>query len=230
MNDVLGVALYDYYTKATRAKLWIHNKYGPKEEMPVPIYFRPEEYMPELELVALQNCKGKVLDIGAGAGSHALVLQQKGADVTALEISPGAVSVMKMRGVAAVVEDDIFKYETGDFDTLLLLMNGIGVTGNIDRLKEFFQHVKKLVKPGGRLIFDSSDVIYLYEGRPPNMQNYYGEIMYRYEYKKQRTEWFSWLYIDRKKLTQIASAEGWATEILFEDELGQYLVKMLLKQ
>lgn len=230
MNDVLGQALYDYHTKAPAGKLWIHTKYGTKEEMPVPIYFREAAELPDLELIALQNCKGKVLDIGAGAGSHALLLQEKGIEVTALEISPKAAEVMKLRGVKSIVEKDIFEFEEVGFDTLLLLMNGIGLTGNISRLKEFFQHAKKLLNPGGQLIFDSSDVAYLYEGKLPNIKNYYGEIMYQYEYKKQKTDWFTWLYIDKSKLAQIAKEEGWQTEILYEDEFDQYLARLVLER
>ena len=230
MNDVLGQALYDYYTKAAPGKLWIHNTYGPKEEMPVHIYFRKPEDMRQLELVALQNCKGKVLDIGAGAGSHVLALQQKGIDVTALEISPKAAEVMKMRGVASIVEQDVFEFETGGFDTILLLMNGIGLTGSISRLRTFLQHVKKLVNRNGQLIFDSSDVAYLYNGKPPEKDRYYGEIMYMYEFKKQKTDWFSWLYIDKRKLAKIAGEEGWETEILFKDEFDQYLARLVLKE
>jgi SAM-dependent methyltransferase len=230
MNDVLGQALYDYYTKGPTGKLWIHNKYGPKEEMPVNIYFRKPAEMPDLETVALQHCKGKVLDVGAGAGSHALLLQQKGIDVTALEISPKAAEVMKLRGVKSIVENDVFEFEEAGFDTLLLLMNGIGLTGSLARLKVFFRHVKKLLNPDGQLIFDSSDVAYLYGINPPEGEKYYGEIMYRYEYKKQKTDWFTWLYIDKKKLTEIAAAEGWQIEILYEDEFDQYLVRLVLKQ
>ena len=230
MNDVLGNALYDYYTKAAPSKLWIHNTYGPKEEMPVHIYFRKAEDMPALELIALENCKGKVLDIGAGAGSHALVLQQKGIDVTAIDISPKAAEVMKLRGVRAIAEQDIFTCKTGGFDTLLLLMNGIGLTGNISRLRKFLQQAKKLLRFDGQLIFDSSDVAYLYEGKPPEMENYYGEIMYQYEYKRQKTDWFSWLYIDKRKLAEIANQEGWETEILYKDEFDQYLARLVIQE
>lgn len=230
MNDVLGQALYDYYRKAPPGKLWIHNTYGPKEEMLVHIYFRKPEDMPQLEQIALQNCKGKVLDIGAGAGSHVLALQQKSISVTALEISPKAAEVMKMRGVTSILEQDIFKFETEGFDTLLLLMNGIGLTGTITKLRVFLQHVKKLLNKDGQLIFDSSDVAYLYNGKPPEKDRYYGEITYMYEFKKQKTDWFSWLYIDKRKLIQIASEEGWETEILFKDEFDQYLARLVLKE
>ncbi|RYE18513.1 MAG: SAM-dependent methyltransferase, partial [Sphingobacteriales bacterium] len=95
MSDILGQALQNYFHKTGRHKLWIHNQYGPKEEMPVAAYFRDEEDMPDLEWCALDHCRGQVLDIGAGAGSHALVLQQRGVDVTALEISPLATQVMR---------------------------------------------------------------------------------------------------------------------------------------
>jgi SAM-dependent methyltransferase len=230
MTDVLGQALYDYYFKHPQGKLWIHNKYGAKEEMPVNIYFRHPNSMAQLELLALKRSKGKVLDIGAGAGSHALVLQANKVEVTALEISPKACEVMKLRGVKKIVQQDIFMFDSERFDTLLLLMNGIGLTGNVITLRHFLQHVKKLLNPTGQLIFDSSDVAYLYDGNVPEMDSYYGEILYRYEYKKQKTEWFKWLYIDQKTLSETAAKEGWKTEILSGDEYDQYLAKLTLQK
>ncbi len=229
MPDVLGQALFDFYHHLPLSKLWIHNKYGRKEEMPVSHYFRKEEDMPELELIALQECRGKVLDIGAGAGCHSLPLQLAGLDVTALEVSAKAAEVMKLRGVTKIVQEDIFQFTSDGFDTLLLLMNGIGLTGNIDGFTQFLQHAKTLLNAGGQLLFDSSDVAYLYDNKVFAMENYYGEIMYRYEYKKQKTDWFTWLYIDRHTLRQIAEKEGWQTEILCEDEYDQYLAKLTPK-
>ncbi len=226
MVDVLGQAISDFYNKQPISKLWIHNKYGKREEMPIATYFRDAEQMPNLELIALQNCHGKVLDIGAGAGSHALELQDKGFDVTALEISEKAAQVIRHRGVEKIIQQDIYSFHTGQFDTLLLLMNGIGLTGSISRLRRFLQHAEKILYPSGQLIFDSSDVAYLYDNNIPQIDRYYGEIMYRYEYKKQKTDWFSWLYIDQKTLSKIAWEEGWKVEILFTDEFDQYLAKL----
>lgn len=225
MVDILGQAVDNYFRNAGRHKLWIHNKYGAKEEMPVATYFRDEDDMPDLEWAALERCNGKVLDIGAGAGSHALVLQQWNIEVTALEISPLAAKVMRQRGVKNVVEADIFTYNAEKYDTLLLLMNGIGLTGTLDNLRVFLQHAKTLLNPGGQLLFDSSDIAYLYEGNLP-ADGYYGEIWYKYEYKKQTTDWFKWLYVDEATLIKIAAEEGWTAEVLFEDEFGQYLVRM----
>jgi len=143
-----------------------------------------------------------------------------------MEISPKAAAVMEQRGVKKIILQNIYTFEAKRFDTLLLLMNGIGLTGNITSLSKFFQHAKKLLNPGGQLIFDSSDVAYLYDNKVPVMENYYGEILYRYEYKKQKTDWFSWLYIDKNYLLEIADKEGWRTEILSEDEHDLYLARL----
>jgi SAM-dependent methyltransferase len=210
--------------------------------MPVDVYFRDPDDMPELEWIALQQCRGAVLDIGAGAGSHTLALQQMGLNTTALDFSPKAAAVMKLRGVKKVLCEDFFNLKAGSpgpvpqetdlpgtqsFDTLLLLMNGIGLAGTLDGLRTFLAKARSLLRPGGQLIFDSSDVAYMYDGEIPQTPDYYGEILYQYEYRKQRSDWFKWLFIDRKTLSRIAIAEGWHVEVLFGDEWEQYLVKCL---
>jgi len=225
MKDVLGQAIYDYHTQNSPGELWIHNTYGPKEAMPIDAYFREEDEMPDLEWLALNECRGRVLDVGAGAGSHALQLQERGFEVTAIDISPLAVKVIQERGVKTASVQDIFNYEGEQFDTILLLMNGIGLAGNIDNLNKLLATFKSLLAKGGQLLFDSSDIAYLYEGNLP-ADRYYGEITYRYEYKDQKTDWFNWLYIDEHKLAEVAGKAGWNAEVLYEDEFKQYLVRL----
>jgi len=226
MSDVLGQAIWDYFSNGRAAKLWIHNKYGNKEEMPVSTYFRNAQSMTQLELTALEYCQGRVLEIGAGAGSHALELQSRKIDVTALDISAKASEVMKLRGVKKVEVQDIFSYQGSGYDTLLLLMNGIGVTANLQRLSKFLQLAKNWMSAKGQLIFDSSDVAYLYENSDALPAYYYGEISYCYEYKRQKSDWFTWLYVDLETLTAIAEKEGWQRQVLFIDEFDQYLVRL----
>jgi methylase of polypeptide subunit release factors len=182
--------------------------------------------MPALEHAALQLCRGKILDIGAGAGSHALWLQQQGAAITAMEISVLACDVMNQRGVETIIQQDIFTYSKERYDSLLLLMNGIGLAGTLAGLRIFLQHAATLLNPGGQLIFDSSDVAYVYKDHFPDLKNYYGEIAYRYQYKGKKTDWFNWLYVDRYTLSAIALSEGWRAAFITEDENGQYLVKL----
>jgi SAM-dependent methyltransferase len=230
MQDILGQAIADYYNYERDQALWVHDTHGPKVQMPVSVYFRPEKDMPALELKALDHCRGKVLDIGAGAGSHALALQDRDIAVTAIDISPLAVATMTMRGVEQAHNQDIFSLTSGDYDTLLLMMNGIGLCSNLQGFHRFLKHAKGLLAPGGQLIFDSSDVAYLYEDGIPVMTGYYGEVKCRYEYKKQKTDWFTWLYADRETLKTIAAEEGYHTEILYEDNDDQYLAKLTLKK
>lgn len=227
MNDVLGRAIFDYHQNQTDTKLWINNKYGPKEEMPVATYFRGEDDMPDLEWMALEQCRGAVLDIGAGAGSHALLLQEWKVDVTAMDISPLCVKVMQERGVTKVFEGDIFKVTQPKFDTLLMLMNGMGLAGTLAGLKDLLMHFKTLLNFDGQLLFDSSDIAYLYEGNLPK-EGYYGEIEYQYSYKNEKTEWFNWLYVDERTLHQIATECGYQMEVLIDDEYGQYLTRLTL--
>ncbi len=228
MKDILGQAIHDYHNGQTADKLWINNQYGPREEMPIEAYFRDEDDMPDMEWLAMNECRGEVLDIGAGAGSHALVLQERGFDVSALEISPLATEVMQARGVKKVITADIFKYEDHKYDTLLLLMNGIGLAGSLPNINTFLDRAKLLLNKGGQLLFDSSDIAYLYEGKLPDTGKYYGELNYQYEYKGQKSEWFPWLYVDEKTLEAIVTEAGWDMEVLLEDEFQQYLVRLTL--
>ncbi len=226
MSDPFGQALSDFFYQQAPAKLWIHNTYGPKEEMPVSAYFRNYAQMPPLEKLALKHCEGIILDVGAGAGSHTLWLQQQHYNCTALDISLIACGIMQQRGITKIIQQDIFHLNGKKYDTILLLMNGIGLTGTLAGLRLFLQQAAGWLKRGGQLLFDSSDVAYVYENHFPNLKNYYGEIAYRYEYKRKKTDWFNWLYIDRFTLAAIATEEGWTLQLLTEDEQGQYLVSL----
>jgi len=226
--DVFGNAIQDQFTNGTTEILWLNNSYDEPEEMPVDIFFRTEEEMPDIELEALDMCEGKILDVGGGAGSHALILQERGFDIVALDISPIAVEIMKSRGVANAIQGDIFNYTAEKFDTLLFLMNGIGLTGTLEGFKNFLNHAKSLLNEGGQLLFDSSDITYLYEDTEMPADKYYGEVSYQYEYKNEKGEWFSWLYIDPMLLKKIAKETGWECHLLFDDGQDQYLAEMRL--
>lgn len=227
--DVLGQALDDHFQGHRGDRLLTHTSYGGTEEMPVEEFFRQPIDFPELEHIALSLCDGRVLDVGAGAGSHALFLQKRGMDVTALERSPLACEVMRSRGVKQVVSADFFEYSAERYDTLLFLMNGIGVAGTIDGLKTLLSHCKTLLNGGGQLLFDSSDIAYLYrDGSVERPITYYGEIRYQYAYKGQRSAPFNWLFIDQETLITLAQADGWVVQILYEDGHDQYLARMEL--
>jgi SAM-dependent methyltransferase len=229
-KDIYGTALMDYYTGTADDPLILYtNDSKEKEVMPIDLFFRGKDNFPEQEAIALALCDGKVLDIGAGVGSHSLYLQEVGFDVTALELSAKACEIMKRRGVKKVVNDNIFTYQNEKYDTLLFLMNGIGLVETISGLERLFEHAKKLLKPGGQLLFDSSDINYFYNNDKDKPAHYYGEIRFQYEYKGQKGEPFGWLYIDPNELIKLGNQAGWVVQILDEDRHYQYLARMELK-
>ncbi len=225
--DIYGNALLDFHQSGKADTLWLHNSYGEPEEMPIDIFFRNEEDMPEIELKALSLCKGKVLDVGAGVGSHALLLDKKKIDVTAIDISPIAVQIMQERGVRNPQLQDFFQVKE-KYDTLLFMMNGIGLTGTLQGFEDFLKSAKKILNPKGQLLFDSSDISYLYDDMPMPTHQYFGEISFCYEYKNQKGNWFNWLYIDPTTLQRLSKQYGWNCKILYVDEQDQYLAQLTL--
>ncbi|MCB0494567.1 MAG: class I SAM-dependent methyltransferase [Cyclobacteriaceae bacterium] len=226
MQDILGQAIYDYAMEEEKGLLLIHNTYGEPDEMPVEVYFREAEDFFDVEQKAIELCKGRVLDVGAGAGAHVLELQNRGLEVDALELSELASKVMYMQGIKSIITGSVFDMpETEPYDTLLLMMNTIGLVGTLDMLGSLFEKLKRLLKPNGQLLFDSSDVAYVYEGKIPN-DHYYGEMDYQYEYAGTKGEWFKWLYVDFENAQQIASQVGLRLELVYlNEETGQYLAK-----
>ncbi len=227
-RDVYGEALHEFHVNnELSSPLLLHSTYGDIEEMPIEVFYRTEDDLPELEFIALSLCDGKVLDVGAGVGSHALYLQERNFDVTALEISETACNIMQQRGVAQVIQDDFFNLKDVKFDTLLFLMNGIGLAQTLEGFKNLLRHAKTLISERGQLIFDSSDISYLYDEYRINRPDYYfGEIGYQYEFKGIKGEPFTWLYLDQETLIKIAHEENWVVQVLFEDDNDQYLVRM----
>lgn len=222
--DAPGQALSDYFLHGKADPLLLHTSYGTVEEMPVDWFFREEEDFPELERYALTFCRGKVLDIGAGVGSHALHLQDRGLAVTALEMSTLSANVMKRRGVQHVVNRRYQDFPAVQYDTLLLLMNGVGLVGTLTGLKQFLQQAISWLSEDSQLLFDSSDIAYLYDELP--IDHYYGEVRYQYEYQGRRGEWFPWLYVDTDTLLSVATERGWYGQIVYQEDTGQYLARL----
>ncbi len=231
MNDPFGEAISDYFEKGKAPKITINTNYTEDEQIPVSYLFRTEKEMPDIEITALKLCKGKVLDIGAAAGCHSIVLQQKGYNITALEISERAVEVLKKRGIQKVIREDIYSYSAKKYDTILLLMNGAGIGGTIAGLKKLLLHLKTLLNEKGQILIDSSDIKYLFEEEDGsvwidlNSKKYYGEMEYEVTYKKSTTK-FEWLFIDFNSLKNIAKELDLnCTQVLKGDHFD-YLAKL----
>lgn len=233
-KDPMGRAIADYFKTQKASKLRVFSPMFEEDEIPLTTLFRNYESMPEIERKALDLAKGRVLDVGAGAGCHSLVLQERGLDVTAIDISPLSVETMKERGVKKVLEQNFFTLE-GQFDTILMLMNGIGIVGTLERLPEFFKQLDKILSPGGQVLCDSSDISYVFEDEEgmidiPNEMNYYGEHSFRMQYKDTIGEPFNWLYIDADTLREKAGRCGYVVEVVAEGEHYDYLARLTKRQ
>lgn len=229
-KDPMGRAILDFWQHGHAARLEVMSPMFDDDEIPVDTLFREYAEMPEVEKVALSKAGGKILDVGAGAGCHSLFLQSKGMDVTPIDISPNSVSVMRERGLAQAECVDFFDV-TDRFDTVLMLMNGIGIVGTTDALDRFFTHLDKILAPDGQLLCDSSDISYVFQTDNgtmdfPDTGRYYGELTYKMRYRDIVGESFNWLYIDADTLREAASRNGFVVDILKEGEHYDYLARI----
>ena len=227
----MGAAILDYQTKGKAGKLSILSSMFEEDEMPVKHLFRNLENMPMLEQKALSLAKGKVLDVGAGAGCHALALQAQSIAVKAIDISPLSCEAMELRGVMDAECINLFDEHLGTgFDTILLLMNGTGIAGKIENLPALFNRLKALLNKGGQILIDSSDIKYIYENEDGSFDinlnaAYYGEVDYQMVYKDVKGDSFDWLYVDFPLLKSIAESCGLHGELIAEGEHYDYLAR-----
>ncbi|MCM4170271.1 class I SAM-dependent methyltransferase [Arenibacter sp. TNZ] len=231
-KDILGKALLEYQSGNYTEDIKTYSSLDEEDIIPIPYLFRDFKKMPPLEQEALKLCKGSVLDIGCGAGSHSLYLQKKGFPVTALDYSAGAIETCRQRGVEHTVLSGIHDFDGQKFDTLLMLMNGIGIVGKLKNIDSFFTHLKSLLKPQGQILLDSSDIIYMYDEDEdggywiPEDQNYYGEVTFEMEYKGDKSEPLDWLYLDYNTLQRAANANNLACELVSKGKHYDYLAKL----
>jgi len=231
--DIFGKAIRDYYENNYSEDIVVQAPDFDDDSIPLPYLFRSFDEMPPIEQKALKMVYGKTLDVGCGAGSHSLYLQDhKTLDVTAIDVSKGAIEIAKKRGVTKVKVQDIYALQNEVFDTLLFLMNGSGIIGTLDNIDRFFTHIKTLVSPKGQILIDSSDLSYLFTDEEGGFwvdatAGYYGEMKYKMKYKNLESEWFDWLYIDFNTLQNAANAHGFVCELVLEGSNNDYLAKLI---
>lgn len=233
--DPLGLSISNYYYKKDNTPVNVYSQVVEDEELPPEYFFRSHASMPKLERIALKKCKGKILDVGAGAGCHSLYLQKNKLDVTALETSTLCCDVMSKQKIRKVINSDILSFKNEKFDTILLMMNGIGIAGTLSGLNTLLRHLKTLLNNSGQIILDSSDLIYLFEQEDGtfmidiNASQYYGEVDYLLKYKKVTGKPFSWLFADHVILTDIAEQNGLKTTIVEYGPHYDYLAQLTIK-
>lgn len=228
--DIFGKALWAYYNNANAPDIVVHSSIAEDDVMPVPYLFRSFSEMPLLEQKALELALGKTLDIGCGAGSHSLWLQKKGIDVTGLDVSEGAVTLSRKRGLKNVIHSPILNHND-TYDTLLLLMNGTGIFETIAKINSYLQHLRSLLNPGGQILIDGSDIKYMFENEDGSFwmdlnSAYYGEVTMALSYNGVRSGAINWLYLDFESLSFYAKKNELNCELILEGTHYNYLARL----
>lgn len=228
-KDPLGSMLLDYLEGKHDACLEVESSTLDMTIMCGELMFRPYVLMSGLEKKALEMCYGDILDVGAGSGCHSLHLQEMGKRVDSLDISPGCIEVMKRRLVRNPIHANVFSLDTGQYDTVLMLMNGLGLCGTLDGLNLFFQHLPAILNHGGQLLADSTDLTALYDkaaGEGYKLDGYMGETEFVMSYQNSISDPFDWLYVDYQTLQIIANQHGMQCELVMHGEGDQYLARV----
>ena len=234
MKDLMGRAIWDYYYQENPEDLQTETSISELDDLPVSYLFRDYQEMNALEKKALDSSFGKVLDVGSGAGSHSLYLQnERKLEVTALDISPKSIEVCKARGVKNAICEDLLQFSEKDFDTILLLMNGTGIFQSLEHIDQYLQKLKSLVAENGQILIDSTDILYMYDqdedgGVLVPAKGYYGELDYYLHYKGESELPMKWLYLDFDTLENAAIANGFKIQKIEQLE-DSYLAQLTLK-
>ena len=234
MKDLMGRAIWDYYYQENSEDLQTETSISELDDLPVSYLFRNYKEMNALEKKALDLSFGKVLDVGSGAGSHSLYLQnERKLEVTALDISPKSIEVCKARGVKNAICEDLLQFSEKDFDTILLLMNGTGIFQSLEHIDQYLQKLKSLVVENGQILLDSTDILYMYDqdedgGVLVPATGYYGELDYYLHYKGESELPMKWLYLDFDTLENAAIANGFKIQKIEQLE-DSYLAQLTLK-
>ena len=234
MKDLMGRAIWDYFYQENPEDLQTETSISELDDLPVSYLFRDYQEMNALEKKALDLSFGKVLDVGSGAGSHSLYLQnERKLEVTALDISPKSIEICKARGVKNAICEDLLQFSEKDFDTILLLMNGTGIFQSLEHIDQYLQKLKSLVAENGQILIDSTDILYMYDqdedgGVLVPATGYYGELDYYLHYKGESELPMKWLYLDFDTLENAAIANGFKIQKIEQLE-DSYLAQLTLK-
>jgi len=234
-HDPVGHAVWDYLNGMQDESILVRTDIAEDEQLMPSHFFRTFEHMPVQEQEALRRCSGKILDVGAGAGAHSIWLQDHGFEVDALEISPLSCETMRKRGVKNVHLLDIHSLNDPKYDTILLLMNGAGIAQTLPGLRVLLQHLKTLLNPEGKILADSSDLLYLFTDENGDSwvdiasDTYYGQMEYQLTYKSIKGKPFSWLFVDAETFCDYAEFCGFTVKDRFAGAHFDYLVELILK-
>ncbi len=225
MRDVFGKALMKYHSEG-EAEYVIERDDGLMEALSAEGYFLDYSRWPEFERQAILEARGRVLDVGCGAGRVALWLQRRGLEVIAIDISPLALKVASLRGVKDCRLMDVrgLKFPAGHFDTVVMFGNNFGIVGDVQQTRDVLKELHRVTTEDGRIIAASRDPLktdnpahFAYHeqnrrrGRPP------GLVTIRIGFQGEFDDWFDLLMVGEEEMREVVRPTGWDIKKIYVD-------------
>jgi SAM-dependent methyltransferase len=232
-KDLFGRAFMDYH-RGRGHKLYIERDDGFVDEQDVSQYFRGFDDFPECERRALAHAKGRVLDIGVGAGRVALYLQSRGSDVVGIDISDNMLEICRERGVKNLRKMSAcdLKFKKDSFDTAVAFCNNFGLCGNMFSVMKMLERLHDIVKRDGLFLASSIDPLNTSKkahlkyheinrsrGRPP------GQVTLRDKYRGQKDQWWDLLMVTSSELKELCDRTGWKLLKTYPGVMNVYVLK-----
>lgn len=195
----------------------------------LPYYFSDYSQWIPIERRAIRLARGRVLDVGCGAGRVCLYLQKKGLEVTGIDISPKAIEVCKKRGVKKALVlpiERIGRFKRDSFDTIVMFGNNFGLFGNSKKAKALLKKMHRItsrdavILAGTRDPYNTKDPVHLaYHELNRNRGRMAGQLRIRIRYKQYVGKWVDYLFVSKEEMRGILLGTGWkAREFIGEDD------------
>ena len=233
-QDAYGQQLLaQYYSREATAEIIERDDWYIDTGSDAGTYFSEYRQWSPLEKRAVKLAKGRVLDIGCGAGRHALYLQEKGFDVTGIDNSPGAIKVCKLRGLKkAIVRpiDELDKFRANSFDTIQMFGNNFGLFGSRENARKILEKMFRATSPEARIVAKSLNPYetdnslhhaYLRANRRRGRMG--GQIRMRVRFGKTIGEWFDYLFVSPAEMREIIEDSDWQIEKFFDAAKANYV-------
>jgi len=209
----LALALSDHVRLGHSVAIDFRRDDGIWYEQSTEQYFEVPDWLVDIERTILERVQSPVLDVGAASGRQALMLQDRGLAVTAIDSCAGCVDLMRQRGVLDARKQDVFDLRDESWHSVIFMMETIGLTGTVARLADLLRKLRGHVSEDGQILLDARPL-----QTDGGGSDYEGELVLQMRYGEITGDVFRWLYLDFDMLTEIATDCGWSATMIARDE------------